>query len=213
MAYYTEALDFFPQAYLQELRTQIMKSQFLAKNNLNGDFVGTRGFSIVFRRSAMDAVKQRFPWAAPYMDALLDPACNAFYLNPLVLGAASRVDPHIDRSLRSYCKTVETPVVVSVLYVALPADLRGGELVLRRGKSQVGRIVPVANKVVRFQGDLTHLVTPVAPDVAGERLSLVCEQYALEPRDLASIPELGLESKGAALEMGGTPAPRRGRRG
>ncbi len=32
----------------------------------------------------------------PYLDQALQPECNAFYLNPLLLGEGSRVDPHID---------------------------------------------------------------------------------------------------------------------
>lgn len=196
LAYFTETRDVFPATHLDDLRTQILANPLLAGNNLTGDFVGTRGFSIVFRREAIPQVVQRFPWAAPYVETLLDADCNAFYLNPLILSAASRVDPHIDRSLRAYCKTIETPVLVSVLYVSLPAAMRGGELVLSHGKRQVGRVSPQANKVVRFQGDLLHSVTPVAPDVEGQRISLVCEQYALLDADLAQIPALGLESKG-----------------
>lgn len=196
MGYFAESRGCFPPAYLAELRGQILGSPFLAFNNLTSDFVGARGFSVVFRRPAATKVKQRFPWLAPYMDTLLEADCNAFYLNPLVLGPASRVDPHIDRSLRSYCKTVETPLLVSVLYVALPENIQGGELVLRHGKRQVGRIVPELNKVVRFQGDLTHLVTPMGAQARGDRISVVCEQYALPEAELAQIPDLGLESQG-----------------
>ncbi|MGL5033898.1 MAG: 2OG-Fe(II) oxygenase, partial [Microcystaceae cyanobacterium] len=118
---------------------------------------------------------------------------NAFYLNPLLLKIGSQVDPHIDRSLRSYCKTIEPPLQVSVLYVEVPEDLIGGELILRSRKRQVGKIKPQINNLVYFQGDLTHSVNPVTR--GGMRLSLVCEQYHLEEAQLGEIPEFKLESR------------------
>ena len=82
-------------------------------------------------------------------------------------------------------------MVVSVLYVDVPKDLQGGELVLRSHKRQVGKISPQTNTLLFFQGDLTHSVTAVV----GERLSLVCEQYNLEEVELDDIPEFRLESR------------------
>lgn len=196
MAYFTEKRDAFPDSYLVDLRAQILANPLLAGNNLTGDFVGTQGFSIVFRREAIPQVVQRFPWAGPYIETLFEADCNAFYLNPLILRADSSVAPHIDRSLRAYCRSIETPKLVSVLYVAVPEGLRGGELMLTHGKRAVGRVTPQANKVVKFQGDLLHSVTAVDSAVKGQRISLVCEQYDLLPDDLAQIPLLGLESKG-----------------
>ncbi len=170
-----------------------MACNYLAVNNLNRDFVGTKGFSVVFRRSHLEKVSQRFPFFKPYLEQALQPDCNAFYLNPLVLGAGSRVDPHIDRSLRSYCKTINPPQVVSVLYIQVPADMQGGELVLRNRKQQVGQIKPEVNKLIYFQGDLTHSVNAVK--TPSTRLSLVCEQYSLEESELLDIPDFTIESR------------------
>ena len=170
-----------------------MACNYLAVNNLNRDFVGTKGFSVVFRRSHLEKVTQRFPFFRAYLEQALQPDCNAFYLNPLVLGAGSRVDPHIDRSLRSYCKTINPPQVVSVLYIQIPPDMQGGELVLRNRKQQVGQIKPEVNKLIIFQGDLTHSVNAVkTPSI---RLSLVCEQYSLEASELLDIPDFAIESR------------------
>jgi len=155
--------------------------------------VGTKGFSVVFQRSHLEKVIQQFPFFKPYLDYALQPDCNAFYLNPLVLTSGSRVDPHIDRSLRSYCKTIDPPQLVSVLYVQVPAGLIGGELILRNRKQQVGQIKPEMNKLVYFQGDLTHSVKVV--QTPGTRLSLVCEQYNLDPDELSEIPGLAIESR------------------
>lgn len=195
VAFFSETRDCFDPKALAKIQAQVMSSPHLSANNLTGDFVGTRGFSIVFTRAGTEQVVKHFPAFGPYVETLLDPSCNAFYLNPLILTGGSRVDPHIDRSLRAYCKTVDTPLQVGVLYLQVPADLKGGELILRQGKRQVGRIVPEVNKLVQFQGDLRHEVTGVAQAVTGRRLSLVCEQYRLEPETLAEIPTYLIEGR------------------
>jgi hypothetical protein len=198
--YYQTHLNLFSPSYLSKLQQQILACPYFAVNNLNRDFVGTKGFSVVFRRSHLPTVAQTFPYFQTYLDKALQPDCNAFYLNPLLLKAGSRVDPHIDRSLRSYCKTIEPPVAVSVLYVEVPADLVGGELVLQSRQRQVGKLRPQPNLLVVFQGDLTHSINPVSSN--GVRLSLVCEQYRLEEAELEEIPEFTLESRAIKPERG-----------
>lgn len=193
MKYYSQHPDAFAIAYLNNLRGEILKCPYFAVNNLNRDFIGTKGFSVVFQHSQLERVKRQFPFFRPYLEKALKPTCNAFYLNPLMLQEGSRVDPHIDRSLRSYCKTIEPPVVVSVLYVQVPPTLEGGELILRRQKQQVGQIKPKVNTLLYFQGDLTHSVNAVK--TKGNRLSLVCEQYSLSEDQLQDIPEFVVESR------------------
>lgn len=170
-----------------------MVCPYFAVNNLNRDFIGTKGFSVVFRRSHLSTVEQCFPYFKRYLNWALQPECNAFYLNPLLLKTGSRVDPHIDRSLRSYCKTIDPPAWVSVLYVEVPEKLVGGELVLRSAKRQVGQISPKPNTLLFFQGNLTHSVNPVKS--SGDRLSLVCEQYSLDDLQLQEVPEFRIESR------------------
>lgn len=191
--YFQQQHNAFPKDYLNNLWGEIQACSYFAINNLNRDFVATKGFSLVFRRSHISTVEQKFPYFKPYLDLALQPSCNAFYLNPLQLQQGSRVDPHIDRSLRSYCKTVEPPMCVSVLYVRLPEDMVGGELVLKSHKRQLGQIKPQVNTLVYFQGDLTHSVNPV--QTMGNRLSLVCEQYSLSQYELAEIPDFTIESR------------------
>jgi 2OG-Fe(II) oxygenase superfamily len=193
LAYYQHHAQVFPPAYLRRLQRQISACPYFATNNLNRDFVGTKGFSVVFQLSQLAQVIEQFAWFEPYLARVMQPGCNAFYLNPLLLQGGSRVDPHIDRSLRAYCKTIEPPAVVSVLYIQVPEDLEGGALVLRSHQRQVGRIAPQPNQLVLFQGDLTHSVEPVVS--SGQRLSLVCEQYCLEPNQLEDIPGFLIESR------------------
>jgi predicted 2-oxoglutarate/Fe(II)-dependent dioxygenase YbiX len=193
LSYYNQQHNAFPLKYLTKLERQILACPYFAVNNLNRDFVGTKGFSVVFQRSGLGEVEQRFPFFKTYLSVALQSTCNAFYLNPLLLSTGSRVDPHIDRSLRSYCKTIEPPAIVSVLYVQVPPNLQGGELVLRHNKRQVGQIRPQLNTLLYFQGDLTHAVNEVT--TPGTRLSLVCEQYSLSETELQEIPEFTLESR------------------
>lgn len=193
MKYYHQQPQVFPESYLNTLRGEILACPYFATNNLNRDFVGTKGFSVVFQRSHLAEVERQFPFFKPYLDQALDPTCNAFYLNPLWLQQGSRVDPHIDRSLRSYCKTVAPPAIVTVLYVQIPANLQGGELILSHRKQQVGWIQPQTNTLLCFQGDLTHSINTVQGP--GKRLSLVCEQYSLDQQELGEIPEFTVESR------------------
>jgi predicted 2-oxoglutarate/Fe(II)-dependent dioxygenase YbiX len=191
--YYSQQSNTFPTNYLNDLFGQIQACPYFAINNLNRDFIATKGFSVVFQRSGLAEAEQKFPFFKPYLDVALLPNCNAFYLNPLLLKEGSRVDPHIDRSLRSYCKTIEPPAYVSVLYVRVPEGMEGGELVLRSHKRQVGQIKPQINSLVYFQGDLTHSVNAVK--TPGNRLSLVCEQYSLSDAELQEIPNFTIESR------------------
>jgi predicted 2-oxoglutarate/Fe(II)-dependent dioxygenase YbiX len=191
--YYQQQPNAFPSDYLNNLWGEIQACAYFATNNLNRDFVATKGFSVVFQRSGLATVEQQFPYFKPYLDLALQPNCNAFYLNPLQLKEGSRVDPHIDRSLRSYSKTIEPPTVVSVLYVRVPGDMQGGELVLRSPKRQLGQIKPQVNTLLHFQGDLTHSVNAVK--TPGDRLSLVCEQYSLSEAELQQIPNFTIESR------------------
>lgn len=193
MSTHSELKSCFSPAHLRSLKRQILGSPYFTTNTLNRDFVQTRGFSVVFRDDSRSEVERAFPHFGPYLARALRADCNAFYLNPLQLELGSRVDPHIDRSLRSYCKEVPTPVCVSVLYVEVPEDLRGGALVLARGKKHLARIRPETGTLVLFDGDLTHSIERV--DSRGARLSLVCEQYCLTPEELSHLPSLAIESR------------------
>lgn len=194
MSYYRTSHDVFDTKYLSKLQKQILACAYFSVNNLNRDFVGTKGFSLVFQRSGISEVERHFPFFKPYLSVALQPTCNAFYLNPLLLQTGSRVDKHIDRSLRSYCKTIQPPDTVSVLYVQVPDVLEGGDLVLHCHKRQVGCIRPQVNTLLFFQGDLTHSVKEIKSPIS-TRLSLVCEQYNLLETELEEIPNFAIESR------------------
>lgn len=193
MKYYQIQNNVLSDRYLNELWNKVSSHAYFSVNNLNRDFVKTKGFSVVFQRDGLPIVEQKFPFFKPYLDLAIQPDCNAFYLNPLLLEEGSRVDPHIDRSLRSYYKTIDPPFLVSVLYVRIPENMMGGELILKSAKRHVAKITPQRNSLIYFQGDLIHAVNPVK--TAGSRLSLVCEQYALSTSEMEDIPLFTVESR------------------
>jgi hypothetical protein len=191
---YAQRHNVFPIEYLNELRSQILYSPYLAASQLSDSFAGTKGFSVIFKRSSLSKVEQQFPFFEPYLKVALKQACNAFYLNALVLESGTRVEPHVDCSISSYGMMFTIPNLVSVLYVQVPQDLKGGELVLQADEHQVGTIQPRINTLLYFRGDLVHSVNEVKS--SQPRISLVCEQYNLSETRLQPIPEFEIKFGG-----------------
>lgn len=173
---------------LQSIEDGVVGSPYLGASPLGSEFVATQGFSVVFRRSALAAVRTRFPYLDPFIAAALFASSNAFYINPLLLTEGSRVEPHVD------CRVVEAqkiriiPTLVSVLYVRCPEADAGGTLVFRPGTEDEVRLQPRTGDLLHFRGRLLHAVTPLR--ARERRLSVVCEQYNLPPEALAGFPEL-----------------------
>ncbi|MBS2033733.1 2OG-Fe(II) oxygenase [bacterium] len=164
-------------------------------------FASTWGFSAAFRRDGLPKARRTFPEFGPYLDLVMESGYNAFFLNPLVIFRGGSVEAHIDCSLRSYTLPLEPPYPgkVSVYYAQVPEELEGGELLLSDARGQeLGRIKPVTNMLVQFDGELMHRVTPF--ESSGEavlersRISLVCEHYRLEPSLLLRVPDFHLET-------------------
>jgi len=190
--YYSLRAKTFNPSYLSLLKMEILSSPYLAASQLSNDFAGTKGFSIVFQSSGINQVKQHFPYLEYYLDTVLLPRCNAFYLNPLIIEGGGRIKPHIDSSISGYCKPNTIPKFVSVFYVRVPSDMKGGELVILKEGDQVGEIQPQANTLLYFQGHMKHSVNKVKTSEA--RISLVCEQYILNEIHLQKIPNMKIES-------------------
>jgi FkbM family methyltransferase len=177
---------------LQNIAETIVTSPYLAASQLSTNFQGSQGFSVIFTRSGIDRVKEHFPSFAPYLDKALKSGCNAFYLNPLLLAEGMGVEPHVDCSISSYGMVMTVPRLVSVLYVQVPEDMTGGELILQDRDRLVGSIVPQTNTLIYFIGKLLHSVNPVK--CSQPRISLICEQYNLSEQRLKDIPEFEIKS-------------------
>jgi 2OG-Fe(II) oxygenase superfamily len=184
---YAKRLNVFSLEYLDELKSAIILSPYLAASQLSDRFTSTRGFSVVFKRSGIPEVVRQFPYFQPYLQVALKSSCNAFYLNSLIVESDGYVETHVDCSLSSYGKVWTIPNLVSVLYVQVPEDLKGGELVLEKDDCKLAQISPQFNTLLYFIGNLFHSVNPVQS--SQPRISLICEQYTLDPERLQSIPE------------------------
>ncbi|MFN8612849.1 MAG: 2OG-Fe(II) oxygenase [Vulcanimicrobiota bacterium] len=190
-----------PEEQAEALRRAVIESPFLASTTLNMRFASTWGFSAAFRRDGLAKARRTFPEFVPYLDLVMESDYNAFFLNPLVIFRGGSVDAHIDCSLRSYTLPLEPPCPgkVSVYYAQVPESLEGGELLLSdtRGK-ELGRVKPVPNMLVQFDGELLHRVTPFEGAAEAvldrSRISLVCEHYRLEPSLLIRVPDFHLET-------------------
>lgn len=195
--YYSLRSKTFNSNYLKSLEQEILTSPYLAESKLSEHFTGTKGFSIVFQRSGIEMVAQQFPYLQSYLQTALMPQCNVFYLNPLIVQSRVCVQPHVDCSINEYCHQSVIPKVVSVLYVRVPLDMEGGELILTRKGNQVGKIQPQENTLLYFHGSLTHSVNQVR--TSQSRISLVCEQYICNSTQYQQIPKFQVESKAYAI--------------
>lgn len=191
-----------PEALSEEttatLRSAILGSSLLGESNLSGQFSGTYGFSLTFRREALPDVTRRFPAFAPFLAKTLLPECNAFLLNPLLVGRGRGVAAHIDRSLEFYGPSIGCPVAVSVLYVQVPKELRGGALRLYHRGGRVAELVPQERALVMFRGDLLHEVEAITSGVEAledSRISLVVEQYRAPESELSAVPRYELRTR------------------
>ncbi len=191
-----------PPETIESIRAAILGSPLLGETNLTEQFSGTYGFSISFRREALDQVKARFSAFAPFLEAALLPGCNAFLLNPLLIQNGRGVGAHIDRSLKFYGSDIGCPIAVSVLYVQVPERLAGGELRLYHRGKRVAALAPMSRSLVTFRGDMTHEVVAVeagAPELSAARISLVVEQYRVPEALKAEVPHFEVRTREGAL--------------
>lgn len=213
MAEYRQTRDALPADQFEALKVALMTSPFVAKSQLNGAFVTSRGFGVAFTAEGRARVEAELPAVAPFLELAIDglaesrlqsfwlrkrvPRPNAWYMNLLLVGTAGGVAPHVDATLSRAAGDLEaTPRVVSVLYLQVP-DCGGGELVLAREQKLKGVIHPSAGTLLHFRGDLTHQVRGLDAEAPREaaRASLVLEQYHFAPEALARLPAWRLDSR------------------
>jgi len=193
--FFQEEYKLFSEDYLEKLKREIISSKYLAKNHLNYNFSTTLGFSLIFKASKIGLMKEKFPFFSEYFDRVFLPEIDVYYLNPLVLNYNSRVERHIDHSLRSYDPEIGFPNRVAVLYVSVP-KMKGGELVLYEQERMIKKIKPQNNKLVFFAGELKHEIKNISRIDGNEkqRISLVCEQYKANEEQLKKIPDFLIRS-------------------
>jgi hypothetical protein len=182
---------------LQALRQEVLESPYLAATDLNEGFAGTWGFTLLFHLEQRPRAERLMPALKPFFARVIQPSANVFFLNPLVIHAGGAgVAPHADKTLVSYVEKGDPPFpfLVSVLYLSLPAEKKGGYLVFHR---LYGRLTfrPEENLLLEFPGWLMHEVTPLSSQEGSPpRVSLVLEQYRVDRAMKSEIPEWRLET-------------------
>lgn len=208
-AFYTVSPDVLTAAQRDELIEGIVRSKFFGASALGKEFVGTLGFSLVFRRDALGTVYDEFPYMRLLLQSVLFASCNAFYVNPLVLFGGSRVGAHIDCRLMPDSDTRIIPNLVSVYYADVSLHMAGGRLILNPGAENEVVIVPHTGDVVHFLGSTIHSVEDVkTPD---RRVSVVCEQYNLSDSILDMFPSCDVVTGASVFgRLNGLSTERRG---
>lgn len=192
--------QYLERTLFEAVVSEVAASPYLAPTTLNSGFVGTLGFSVTFKRGAGQRTLAKYlPQTANYLERMLDPLCNAFFLNPLVILESRHVGEHVDCSLRTWTYPEEPPcpLKVSVLYLEVPPLQKDAGSLLLYFWGRTKAISPKANMLVEFDGRLPHEVSTVSgeqPQQQTRRVSLVCEQYVLEPELLSRVPEHHLNS-------------------
>ncbi|MEA5480091.1 2OG-Fe(II) oxygenase [Pseudanabaena galeata UHCC 0370] len=181
-----------PVDELTALAQKILVSPYLATSQLSESFASTQGFSIIFRKEGISQVVEHFPELSTYLNAALKSLCNAFYLNVLILTEGACVTDHIDCSICEYFQELVSPRLVSVLYVQVPQNMKGGQLVLSLNSQEIATIQPQENMLLHFLGHLTHRVQAV--QASQPRISIVCEQYNLKEEWLVQVPNFAIKS-------------------
>lgn len=106
--------------------------------------------------------------------------------------------PHIDRSLNTWTRPElpPFPVKVSVLYLDVAENLKGGDLLLYpplMAFHKKPKITPKTGLLFEFRGDLRHEVAAVV-ESDRPRISLVMEHYEMPTYLLRKIPEFYVKS-------------------
>lgn len=188
--------DLLEPSQLAALRDAVLASPYLAATDLNEGFEGTSGFTLLFHVEQRGRAEDLMPELKPFFAKVLQPAANVFFLNPLVIHAGGRgVAPHADKTLVSYVEgDPPFPFLVSVLYLSLPPEKKGGHLVFHRLYGKLAR-QPRENLLMEFPGWMMHEVTALSsPEGSPPRVSLVLEQYTVSQQMKAEIPGWSLET-------------------
>ncbi|PKL75495.1 MAG: hypothetical protein CVV27_15070 [Candidatus Melainabacteria bacterium HGW-Melainabacteria-1] len=181
-----------PPVALRQMSDALLNTPYLRQNVLNSRFSTTLGFSVIYRQP--QNLLGHFGELEPFID-LLEPAqgVSLFYLNVLVIGASGKVERHVDHSIRGYDSRLPLPWRVSVLYLDVP-QMDGGELLLYADDGLLqNSIVPSTGLLVHFAGQIKHAVAEIR-QAASPRVSLVCEQYRLNLRQLKGLPDFSIKS-------------------
>ncbi len=209
--YYTTYPNHLPADEYEKLKHDINTSLDYVKEGgggLNADvFAHTKGFVVYFSRAGILELGKD-PRSAILMSIARSalPESNWFIMNVL------NVPPHNEteeegeeykknpvgwhKDMKDFCKNdicaSFTARAVQVLYVSVPSNMEGGELVFQveNMDSEEHLVTPQNGMLVKFDGRLLHSVNPFSSPSNEHRISLVLESYVLPPSWLETVPDL-----------------------
>ncbi|NVB36542.1 2OG-Fe(II) oxygenase [Pseudenhygromyxa sp. WMMC2535] len=190
----SEALD---PATCRAICAALKRSPLVGDNALSPAFTGSSGVQAVFTREGLNRLHDELGMLAPAFACATSPESNAFFINALIIHDAARVEAHLDCSLDTHLGVHTVPRRVCVVYVQVPEDLEGGALEILEPDGHLHRVHPQIGLLVQFRGDLVHGIT--AARTSSTRISVVIEEYVLEPPLLGLVPRFAIG-----------PTPRRG---
>lgn len=209
---YEEFPDFLPPDTFSRIASCLSNHSAISSNPLEDAFSGTTGFATIFsgksgvRRFLAekrfncdgDTDSDTFNPLAAFFKKALDPLATGFVMNVLVADNHNNqhspklvVGVHVDNTLdHSIPNSEYLPNTVSVLYLNVPADMKGGHLDIFGIDADNGvyhgdmaaSVFPQENKMARFRGDAYHQVRGYTTEqITEKRISLVLEQYRVLP--------------------------------
>lgn len=184
--FYTVIKNVLSEPQRISLINEVLHSEFFGESALGKEFISTKGFSLVFKRSALNDICQSLPYLSVLLSKVLFEKCNAFYINPLVLYGKSKVEAHIDCRLAMPQNIRIIPNLVSVYYADVSSTMKGGTLVLNSGADNEIAILPKTDDLIHFLGNVIHHVETV--ETPQRRISIVCEQYNLDDELISEFP-------------------------
>jgi hypothetical protein len=205
--------EFMEPELFSKMKECLVEHPQISKNALNPvGFNETRGFVIQFANEKGVTMFRKqdgfncegFNPLLPFFDKVHHPEADAFVMNVLVCDKPQDegklvVGSHVDDTL-AHSKSGVTFLAhaVSVLYISVPSDMKGGALELLGsapgedidgGDTVLQRIDPVENRMVEFRGDSFHQVRGYSTQTKDLRVSLVLEQYRVGPAYQGRVAE------------------------
>tara|TARA_B110000459_G_C16424612_1_gene409030 strand:+ start:69 stop:785 length:717 start_codon:yes stop_codon:yes gene_type:complete len=171
----------------KDIKDYILKHELLNNNWGKNDFVirfNTSEYSKkMFLEKKLEKIYKIF-------ERIKQPGTNAYIVNTAILSNSHNSEEYNDIEFH-YDDTIELkdfmgrnilPVCTTILYINIPENYTGGNLILEpfanKNKEKV-YYKPKQGRRLTFRGDMHHSVEPFFCDYTTKRISLVFEQYKI----------------------------------
>ena len=199
-------------------------------NLLSSQFSASKGFVLRFNEEGLAqlAGSTTYSFLGPLVERMREPLANAFVLNAVIMPLSTINAPdkpmiglHFDDTVGIDSASRFLAHTVTVLYLAVPDGMSGGELhlfdyerrgwLLRESGTPDAIVTPVEGHLTSFRGDSLHRVTEAALNQSASeeaeqgtaRVSLVLEQYRIPPAHYAQTLTFEVTANGVDIRSYG----------